>query len=179
MYRNAKMPKREDAVVVFTARSPERLVREGGSQAWVLNPSRAKRCDWLVCTQNRHNPDYDFSDATEPHGSGFLLGKISSVRPSAEDHEGGRWIIEISEFARIDYPNLWDHGRNPVRYSSLEELGITLEGIDLKPVTQPNRGVEEASAQAAPSGLTIPEAKKALAATLGVRPEAIEITIRA
>ena len=30
----------EEAVVVFTARSPERIVNEGGSQAWVLNAAR-------------------------------------------------------------------------------------------------------------------------------------------
>ena len=54
----------EDTIVVFTARSPERIVREGGSKAWVLNPVRAKQCTWLVCTQNRHNPDHEFSDAT-------------------------------------------------------------------------------------------------------------------
>ena len=65
-----------DTIAVFTARSPERIAREGGSQAWVLNPARAKLCSWLVCTQNRHNPDHEFSDATEAHGSAFLVGKI-------------------------------------------------------------------------------------------------------
>ena len=34
--------KENDAIVVFTARSPERIVKEGGSQAWVRNPARAK-----------------------------------------------------------------------------------------------------------------------------------------
>jgi hypothetical protein len=172
----------ENAVVVFTARSPERLVRERGSQAWVLNPARVKRCEWLVCTQNRHNPDYDFSDATEPHGSGFLLGKISGVRPSTEDDQGRRWIIEISEFTRINYPKLWDHGRNPVRYSSLEELGIDIEGIQFQAILQSEKNnVKVGGPQPAtpPSSLTILEAKNALAATFGVKPEAVEITIRA
>ena len=41
----------DDVIVVFTARSPERIIRDGGSQAWVLNPARAKLCRWLVCTQ--------------------------------------------------------------------------------------------------------------------------------
>ena len=43
----------DDLIVVFTARSPERIVREGGSQAWVLNPSRAKLesyVEWLIGT---------------------------------------------------------------------------------------------------------------------------------
>ena len=51
----------EDTVIVFTARSPARIVREGGSQAWVLNPDRARQCTWLVCTQNTHNRDHQFS----------------------------------------------------------------------------------------------------------------------
>ena len=108
---------KEDAIVVFTARSPERIVREGGSQAWVLNPARAQLCNWLVCTQNRHNQDYEFSDATEPHGSAFLLCRVSGVRKSKEDTRDNRWLIEISEFARIDIPDVWDHRRNPVRYT--------------------------------------------------------------
>src|SRR5436309_12595644 len=102
-----------DTIVVFTARSPERIVKEGGSQAWVLNPTRAKICTWLVCTQNRHNPDHEFSDATEPHGSAFLLGKISAVRKLKEDGDGNRLLISISEFARISVSDAWYYGRNP------------------------------------------------------------------
>jgi hypothetical protein len=172
---------RENAVVVFTARSPERLVREGGSQAWVLNPARAKLCTWLVCTQNRHNPDHEFSDATEPHGAGFLMGRISNVRRSEEDPENHRWLIEISEFARINHPNLWDHRRNPVRYTSLEKLGISLEGVEFQPVRSNDRASTESNKHSTSSRttmLTIADAKQALAATFGVKPEAVEITIR-
>src|ERR1700722_6713587 len=124
----------EDAIVVFTARSPERIIREGGSQAWVLNPAHAKRCHWLVCTQNRHNPDHEFSDASEPHGSAFLLGKIASIIRAPEAGSDDRWMVTLSEFARIHYPHAWDHGRNPVRYSSLKQLGIELEGVVFQPM---------------------------------------------
>ncbi len=122
----------ENAIIVFTARSPERIVREGGSQRWVLNPARAKLCSWLVCTQNRHHPDHEFSDATEAHGCGFLLGKISGVRISTEPDPKEKWLILISEFARINYPNLWDHGRNPIRYTSLETLRIDPDGMEFQ-----------------------------------------------
>jgi hypothetical protein len=174
------MNEKEDAIVVFTARSPERIVREGGSQAWVLNPARAKSCKWLVCTQNRHNPDHEFSDATEAHGSGFLLGKVSGVVESADEAAQQRWLITISEFARIDYPNLWDHRRNPVRYASLEELGISLDGLEFQTVPDASKRLPQSEQRAPlPATLTILEAKKALAATFGVKPEAVEITIRA
>jgi hypothetical protein len=172
----------EDTVVVFTARSPERIVREGGSQAWVLNPARAKQCTWLVCTQNRHNPDHEFSDATEPHGTGFLLGRISAIRKSTDPGDGARWIIAISEFARVNIPDAWDHGRNPVRYTSLRDLGINLEGVVFQPMHEGDEPLPPAGRPAhevALGGvLTIAEAKRQLAVAFGVKPEAVEITIR-
>jgi hypothetical protein len=175
--------KEKNAIVVFTARSPERLIREGGSQAWLLNPARAKQCSWLVCTQNRHNPNYEFSDATEPHGTGFLLGRVSGVHKSLENGNLHRWVIGISEFARINCPNLWDHGRNPIRYASLEELGIDPSTLEWEPIPEPiseARSVSEAPAtnKNGVRPLTIAEAKKGLALTFNVSVEAIEITVR-
>lgn len=177
----------QDTIVVFTARSPERIVREGGSQAWVLNAARAKQCAWLVCTQNRHNPNHEFSDATQEHGSAFLLGKISGVRRAApEESDDGkeRWLILISEFARISVPEVWDHGRNPVRYSSLMTLGIEPVGLQFESV--PKRGsadgstdeVPQTHAAPSPVPMTIADARNGLAAAFGVPPEAVEITIR-
>jgi len=175
----------EDTIVVFTARSPDRIVREGGSQSWKLDPVRARQCTWLVCTQNQHNADHEFSDATEPHGSGYLIGKISEIRRPPENPEGTeRWQIAISEFARIKMPDVWDHGRNPVRYTSLAELGIPLEGLKWRPVpdARDHDPTPAHSREPTPKGpeplLTIAEAKKRLAATFGVKPEAIEIVVR-
>lgn len=175
------MTESEDAIVVFTARSPERVVREGGSQAWVLNAARAKNCRWLVCTQNRHNPNHEFSDATEPHGAGFLVGEILAIRPAQEPGDEDRWQVAISQFARINKPDLWDHGRNPVRYTSLKELGINPAKLTWEPMPQAEAAASPISKPTGPSptgGLTIAEAKKALAATFGVKPDAVEITIR-
>jgi hypothetical protein len=175
------MNENEDTVVVFTARSPERIVLEGGSQGWVLNAARAKLCSWVICTQNRHNPDHEFSDATEPHGAGFLLGRISELRRSQEDGGHRRWLIAFSEYARINKPNVWDHGRNPVRYTSLEELGISIDGLKFQPMPQsaePLAHSEPKPPRAAVQTMTIPEAKNALAAAFGIEPEAVEITIR-
>lgn len=175
----------EDTITVFTARSPDRILREGGSQAWVLNPARAKLCKWLVCTQNRHNPDHEFSDATEPHGAAFLLAKISGIARPNDGSEGDRWLITISEYARINVPNVWAHLRNPVHYSAIADLakyGFCLDGVEFQtlPKLEQERRAEE-DARVAPSGargMTIEEAKKGLATTFGVKPEAIEITIR-
>ena len=134
------------------------------------------------CTQNRHNPDHEFSDASQPHGTGFLVGKVCGIRRTAEQSVDGkqRWLIAISEYARINIPGAWDHGRNPVRYSSLAELKVNPNELKFEPVPQPGATLPTS---AGPSvmrlgGLTIAEARKALAATFGVKPEAIEITIR-
>jgi len=175
------MPTKDDAIMVFTARSPEVIVEEGGSQAWVLNQARARRCTYLVCTQNQHHPNHEFSTATEDHGKGFLIGKISEIRKSREEGGEDRWMIAISEYAKLDVPNVWDGGRNPVRYTSLKSLGITVDGLKWRRVFQSEdaRDAQARSGSASQPKLTFEQAKKALAATYGVKPEAIEITIRA
>jgi hypothetical protein len=174
------MTESRDTIVVFTARSLERILREGGSQAWVLNPVNARQCRWLVCTQNRHNPDHEFSDATEPHGAAFLIGKISGVVRAPDEGAGDRWMVTISQYARISVPGVWNHRRNPVRYASLDELGINLNEIQFIPM--PEAADYPPSLASRPGGpaalLTIAEAKKELATAFGVKPEAVEITIR-
>ena len=87
-----------------------------------------------------------------------------------EGREEDRWIIQISEFARINYPNLWDHGRNPVRYASLEELGIDPSALKWEPMPQPVEGVQVVSGHSSvgksdAKPLTMAEAKKGLALT--------------
>ena len=90
--------------------------------------------------------------------------------------------MHFDEFARVNVPDAWKGDRNPLRYSSLERLGIdpaslTWERIperreDEQPVELPS--ITEASIK----GLSLAEAKKGLALTFGVAPESIEITIR-
>lgn len=156
----------------------------------MLSAARAKQCKWLVCTQNRHNRDHEFSDATQEHGAAFLVGKVSGVVRSEEVGEDGkqRWLVTICEYALIDVPDFWAHDRNPVRYLSSTELkakGIELDALKFK--TMPHSPVTLSEVpnvtkrQADPTGtapLTLAEARNGLAATFGVKPEAIEITIR-
>lgn len=183
---------KKSVVVVMTARGPERILREGGSQAWVLNPSNAKKHEFLVTVQNRHNGAW--GGASEPHGTAFLIGRISDVVPSTEEGSEGRYLIRISEYARINVTCGWK-GRNPVRYTTLDELAIELDGIKFLPMpsvkTMEEEMGEEISAECEPvpsaapdlptkrTFLTIPEAKEGLAATLGVTIDKIEITIKA
>jgi hypothetical protein len=109
---------------------------EGGSQVWKLNQDRAKKCTWLVCIQNRRHPDDEVFDGTEPHGSAFLLGKVSGIRQSEEEGCEDRWLIAISEYTMINLPVGWGHGQNPVHYTTLEKLGISLDGIVFQPMPE-------------------------------------------
>lgn len=174
------------AIVVFTARSPKRIVREGGSAAWVLNASRAKNCEFLVCTQNQSN---SWGDATQEHGSAFLIGRISSIEALPADQGQVRYLIGINEYAFVDIPKVWQGWRNPVRYATLEDLGIDPASIAFE--SMPPRSADAAadpwaegsddslaSAEEGSPALTIAQAKAGLSATFGVPPECIEITIR-
>jgi len=131
------------AVVTFTARPLEWILKDQGSRDWRLDADRAGRAEYLVCTQNRHNPE--FGAPTAPHGAAFLIGRISAVAPS--EHEPGRWLIKLSEYTVPDppIPNIWGkfgHHRYPVRYTTLEELGIDLDALPpfqaLPPLDRPS-----------------------------------------
>lgn len=169
----------DGAILVFTGRGFNTIVEEGGSQAWVLDPQRARRCAYIVCTQNRYGGEWGMPES--PHGSAFLVGKIDGVVPSEESEDKPRWLVRISEYARIDVPELWDGGRNPVRYTTLQELGIDPVTLTFEVPEPASAG--PAAAQSACGGegarpLNIAEAKRGLAAYFGVGLDAIEITIR-
>lgn len=183
----------DEAIAVFTARSPQRILREGGSQAWTLNAPRARRTKYLICVQNQNHRDRDFSDAARPHGSVILIGKISDVIPAPENPDGSRWMICFDEFAylqpQIDPADVWQGWRNPVRYTTLAEMGVTLDGLvwedaetfsDEQPSPQP-----EISSKASTTmdnrrilPLNIAQAKESLAAFYDLEPDAIDILIR-
>ncbi len=179
----------DEAIAVFTARSPQRILREGGSQAWALDPNRARKCRYLICVQNQNNPDRDFSDASEPHGSVYMIGRISDVVPSQDD-PGDRWKICIGEYSAHIVMDAWKGWRNPVRYTTLEEMGINLDRLVFHPVKDVQRGREMPVDQQAPheaskeqdGGSVVPlsmaQAKPRLAAYYSVPLKTIEIVIR-
>jgi hypothetical protein len=173
-------------LVVLTARGPDRLRAEGGTQAWRLNPSNASRFKFCVCVQNRHNGNWGGAD--QEHHHAFLIGRISEVVPAPERPE--RYLVKFSEYAVIDVPNAWPGGlRNPVRYRTLEEFGINdPDALTWIPMPAVPRLATSATASAdqardedqdGPGPLTIAEAKAGLSLGLGVPETAIEIMVRA
>lgn len=165
----------DKSAVVFTAKSIERILREGGTSSWRLDRNHARRCTFAVCTRNAHA---DWVEGPEAHHSAFLIGKVSDVVPSP-DHKG-RYLIQFSEYARLNIPEIWKGDRNPVKYDTLEELGIDFSTLRWEPMPASPRATPEfiplKGTDVGP--LTMAEAKTGLALTFGVPPEAIEITIR-
>jgi hypothetical protein len=90
-----------------------------------------------------------------------LVGKIAGVQKHGFDRRGQqRWFFQISDFATLMQPGKWEW-RNPVRYTTVEDLGIELKKLKFKPA--PPATVSPPMAESAPSvkPLTIAEAKAA------------------
>ena len=139
------------AIVVFTARNLRWILADGGSQAWRLDPDRARRTDYLVCTQNRHNTG--FGDPAAPHGAAFLLGRISDVVRSPERSD--RWLIKIQDYCPLpNIQNVWGGWRYPLRYATLEELGIDPARFSFQPLPpRPAEGRGSARDTVGPAGV--------------------------
>lgn len=170
------MSKIEDAaVVVFTSETRQEILAHAGSRGWVLSPRSVEHCPYLVCCRRQ---DWDNKAEGIPPRAAFLVGRISSLRPleGSENSRGqARFHIGISEFADISVTDVWRKElRNPVAYMSLKQLGVQLKRLKFQPLPELRPTV---SAEAR-RGLTIAEAKRALAASFGVRPEDVEITIK-
>ena len=169
---------KNDTLVVLTARSTERMVREGGSQAWRLVQAHARQMEYIVCTRNVRAA---WGDGHEAHRSGFLVAKVRDVVVSPE--RADRWLVRFAAYAEIDIPELWRKGdRNPVRYVSLSDMSIDLKRLKWKkmPGTDEDVAIHEAEVHLPHTRpLTIMEAKHGLSLAFNVPIEAVEITIRA
>lgn len=161
----------ENVLQVLTYKSVQTILETGGTQSWALDRNRAKGCKYAVCCRNANTRE---AEGNEAHGSAFMVGKVSDVVPSTETAD--RWLVLFSEYALVNVGDQWE-GRNPVRFYTVEDYEghIDFDALDWKPMPAPS-----AESDAAPTkkGMTIAEAKAALAETFGVDPSAIEITIR-
>lgn len=171
-----------DTIVVFTEVTRDAILAEGGSGHWVLNPQRASQAKYLVCC--RKSRWSNMEDPT-PNGAAFLVGRIKRLRPRTETASKSkrgqqRYFIEISDYAVITKDNVWQEWRNPVRYDSLEKLGIAARSLRFLKLPAAGRKSARAAegSHSPPRTLTITDAKKALAATFNVSPDDVEIHIR-
>jgi hypothetical protein len=161
-----------DVIAVFTSKSLETIFSEGGSGFWKADPARIERCQYVICVRNAHS---GWSEDQKIHSCAFLIGRNLKAN---HDPESERYVIAFEEYAEIEILNFWKGQRNPVAYLSSEEIEALGKSLDLTALTFkpfPTEKIVEARVKP----LTIIEAKKGIAESLGISPENIEITIRA
>lgn len=166
--------KSDKALVVLTGKPKQRLFSEGGTSHWALTPATVRSFEYVVCVRHG-SPDYDPGPGARPeaHGEAFLVGKIADVVFTYRENDRDRYMVTFSEIAEVSVPDFWDHSRNPVRYMDVSEIktrGIDFDKLQFKPFAPP---------ATAATPMTIPAAKEALSAALGVPVDRIEIIIRA
>lgn len=176
-----------DALIVFTAKSTELILQRGGTDSWVLSPASMRDVRYVVCTRNTARElDEEDGPRTEAHGEAFLVGKVSGLKPVGERNGRKRYLVQMSEYARVSEPNFWTHDRNPTRYTdtdSLRERRIDVDKLDWLPMPDTDGVIgvmpsaREATAPSAGEGLTIAEAKRGLSVKFGVPEDAIQIVI--
>src|ERR1700722_9030066 len=127
----------KEVAVVFTAKSVERILREGGTSSWRLDRNHARRCDFAICTRNANA---DWAEGSEPHHSAFLIGRTSDVVPAPD--RPGRWLIQFSEYALVNLPDVWKGDRNPIKYETLDDLGIDASTFKFEPMPKPLESAE-------------------------------------
>jgi hypothetical protein len=171
------------AVVLFTSETVETILSRGGTDGWVLSSKKANTRKYVVCCRKTA---WNNKKEGIAHRAAFLIGLISGLqkKPDSENKRNQpRFLIELSEYATLERSEVWEpeevwdkESRNPVSYKTLEELGIDLRGLKFKPMPVPAASAKPGSMSGAP--MTIADAKKALAATFGISPDDVEITIR-
>jgi hypothetical protein len=151
-------PSVENTLLTFSVNSIQEILDRGGDYDWPVDQERTKKCQYLVCCSSQGSN----------RGDGFLVGKISGIQFTYVDKNGkNRYLISISEYSSIASPRLWPGHRNPIHYTSLEDLNIDLASLKFEKVSKP---VSES--------LTIAQAKSGLAKQYGVSEDSIEITIK-
>jgi hypothetical protein len=175
-------------IVVYTYKTAESLIAACGSGKWKLDIGKARKAKYLVCVRNKTPKPEDHGTVPneligpEQHQSAFLVARITGIEPS---DEANRSVVLFDRYARVSIPDVWKGWRYPVRYlDSLGDLGILEADLEFLPTEDspsspaPAGGVRSLDTPALEGHLTIAEAKRRLARTFGVAPDAIDITIR-
>jgi hypothetical protein len=171
------MAKDDRAIVVFTADSVDTIVRQRGSGDWVVSAKKADSCKFIVCCRK---PNWSNRKEGIPARAAFLIGRVAGLLQRAGSEtprDQMRYLIQMADYAEFEKPGVWkERVRNPVAYSTLDDLQIDLRGLKFKPM--PAAGAGETKESSGAKQMTIADAKNGLAATFGVTPDDIEIIIR-
>lgn len=149
------MSKNKDTIVTLTFKQVEHILILGGCPSWKLNRDNAYKCDYLVCTRNQKNHSAKgLVIGPEPHGSAFLIGRISSVEatnersiPRVEKYETvftDRSIIRISEYALVNTERIFWGAGGGFAYMNIEDTGIDPSSLEWRRISPPNPTLIEA-----------------------------------
>lgn len=193
-----KTPNQANFAAVLTWETLKDIEKQCGSGNWKTVLNRAKRVDYLLLVSNkRDNPDAPYT-----HGEGFLLAKISGVRELKSDN---RKVFLFQEYAEVSLPKCWGKltsGANPITYydnwnennvlnaaEAFTRISLNFDKLEWKKLPEKPDNIKETKEEISKNitkktyqsnledFLTIPEAKRRLAKTLGVDESCISITI--
>jgi hypothetical protein len=171
------------ALIVFTSKSVDNILKAGGSQSWVLDLTNMRDVGYVVCTRNKERDAEDGNGSrTEKHGEAFLVGKVSGIEPVETRNGRKRHIIKFSEYALVSVGGFWTGQRNPTAYAikgTILHMGINIDELDFQPMPDNDDAMpaKRAREKVEKAGLTIAEAKEGLSAYFGVPIDSIQITI--
>lgn len=111
----------ENTILTFTTHDIP-FIKTNGDECWVINRERGESCKYLVCCHSQ-KPN---------RGTAFCVGLLRNLRPMNTETGQQRYAIEISAYAEINVPNVWQGWQNPVHYTTLEVLGIDLDSLRFK-----------------------------------------------
>tara|TARA_B100001121_G_C18648083_1_gene602662 strand:+ start:74 stop:1444 length:1371 start_codon:yes stop_codon:yes gene_type:complete len=106
-----------NTIVVLTYKSIDEIVLKETSESWKLNPIKASKCKYVICTRNRHDTRKIWH-GKEKHREAFLIGKIKEIIKSP--FGPGRYKIRFREYAEISIPEFWGKERNPIIYKDID-----------------------------------------------------------
>lgn len=176
------------AIRIFTARDVDQTMhRLGGTGFWKLNESRVSQQKHVLMYRNNDPKSLKMAgesagDHRGAHGNLFMVGEIRDVVACpSNSSRAGRHLIRFSKFGflkrRVKYDKeilTWPKLRNPVLYDDDLQLDVSkFDWVEArKDLPLPHECLD-------PDYLTIEEAKRRLALTLGVDQSAVRISINA
>ena len=164
----------QQTLIIFTAKTVEQILEDGGSQSWALDRAHAKACEYAVLCRNLHT---DWGTGREPHGSAFLVGRICDVVRCSDPDRPERWLVKFDHYALVNEADVWGGWRNPIRYC--DQPPFSLHSLAFTPMPDAPQNLEaDLAVEGILPGLSMEQAKIGVAARYGVPLSAIEIVIR-
>ena len=90
-----------NSIVVLTYKSIDEILLKESSKSWKLNPIKASKCKYVICTRNK-NDTRKIWHGKEKHREVFLIGKIKNIVKTP--FGPGRHRIEFKEYAKDSIP---------------------------------------------------------------------------